>query len=117
MICYSFYLYTFAYEKRMKPSENIATLAFVKRGRQRTLALKQLPVGKPVLVSELQRSINQEIKATSEGKEIRLSDVSRTLKTLLDAGLVVCLNPRQRPGEKGILYQLTEEGEKIKSML
>lgn len=100
----------------MNSSVDLTMLAFVKRGRQRRLALKHLSE-KPTMVSELQHKINNEIKITGDGKEIRLSDTSRTLKSLVDAGLVECLNPRQRIGEKGILYRLTPSGVNMQASL
>jgi hypothetical protein len=91
-------------------------LALVKKGKQRRYTMKHLQE-KPLMVSELQVAINKEIVANKDGSPIRLSDVSRTLQTLVDAKLVVCLNPPKQKGEKGILYQLTQEGVEIKKLL
>ncbi len=113
MICYSSYLYAFAYEKRMTVTD---LLALVKVGRQRRYTLKHLQE-KPLMVSELQAAINKEIAENKDGVAIRLSDVSRTLQTLVEAKLVVCLNPPKQKGEKGILYQLTKKGVEVKQLL
>jgi hypothetical protein len=95
---------------------DIELLALVKKGRQRRYVLKHLQE-KPRLVSEIQASINDEIARVKDGTLIRLSDVSRTLQTLVDAKLVICLNPPKQKGEKGILYQLTKKGLEVKELL
>jgi len=97
----------------MSPKE---ILSQIKVGRQRHLVFLNVNC-KPLLVSEIRRSANNFIKNSKVGKEIRLSDVSRALKTLVEFGVVKCLNPRKRIGDKGILYELTKKGENIKKLL
>ena len=94
-------------------SEDIQFLSEVKRGRQRRLCLKHT-LEKPLIVSEIMGAINQNM---IEGKNIRLRDVSRSLKWLRDKGAVKCLNPVKQRGERGVLYQLTNKGKKIKSLI
>ena len=96
---------------------NIECLAEVKKGRQRLQIMKHMDEEKPLIVSEIQKAANESIRRSKDGKEIRLSDVSRTLKKLGELGMVKCLNPRKKVGEKGILYQLTPKGKKIKQLL
>lgn len=91
-------------------------LSQIKVGRQRHLVFLNVDC-KPLLVSEIQRKTNNNIKNSKAGKEIRLSDVSRTLKSLSELGVVKCLNPRKRIGDKGILYELTKKGKNIKKLL
>ena len=91
-------------------------LSEVKRGRQRRYALKHTQE-KPLMVSEIMRSINEDISNNNDGKEIRLRDVSRALKWLSDKKLVKCLNPSSKQGVRGILYQLTEEGKRLNLMM
>ncbi len=98
---------------RMSPKENMI-LSQIKVGRQRRLVFCNVD-SKPLLVSEIYRKVNKEIKDNREGKEIRLSDVSRALQDLVKLGVVKCLNPRKRVGDKGILYHLTQKGEILKS--
>lgn len=68
-------------------------------------------------MKKIERRTNEYIKKSKEGGHIRLSDVSRTLKTLVELGLAKCLNPAKRKGDKGILYRLTRKGRKIKELL
>lgn len=98
----------------MSPKEKV--LSHIKVGRQRRLVFLNVDC-KPLLVSEIQRATNSYIKNSKVGKEIRLSDVSRALKDLLELGVVECLNPRKKIGDKGILYQLTKRGKNIKNLL
>ena len=97
--------------------KNAECLAEVKKGRQRLLIMQHMDYEKPLLVSEIQKAANESIRKSKQGKEIRLSDVSRTLKKLVELDLVKCLNPRKKVGDKGILYQLTPKGKKIKQLL
>lgn len=97
----------------MSPKE---ILSSIKVGRQRCLVFLNVE-SKPLLVSEIQRNANNNIKNSKVGKEIRLSDVSRALKNLVEFGVVKCLNPRKRIGDKGILYKLTKKGKSIKKLL
>lgn len=71
----------------------------------------------PILVSEIKTKANIMIKNSEVGKEIRLSDVSRTLGTLVKLKLVKCINPRKKVGDNGILYKLTSNGEKIRKVI
>jgi len=100
---------------RMKQQE-IELISFVKKGRQRRLVIVEMNKITPLMVSEIQKHVNNAIKKEGE-KEIRLSDVSRVLQSFIEKKLAVCLNPRKKVGEKGILYKLTEKGEDIKSVL
>ncbi len=103
----------------MLSKSDISLLAVVKRGRQRRLVVKNMELDKPLIVSEIERRTNDHIIKSKEerGERIRLSDVSRTLKTLVSLGLAKCLNPARRKGDKGILYQLTQKGRKIRNLL
>lgn len=103
----------------MLSKSDVSSLAVVKRGRQRRLIVKNMEPDKPLMVSEIERRTNEYIKKSKEeeGENIRLSDVSRTLKTLVGLGLAKCLNPARRKGDKGILYQLTGKGRKIQALL
>ena len=101
----------------MMDETTLNLLSNVKKGKQRRLVIQHIEHGKPLMVSEIQKRTNEAIRKLKEGKEIRLSDVSRTLRKLVDLNLVKCLNPRKRKGEKGILYRLTAKGEKIKRIL
>ena len=91
-------------------------LSQIKVGRQRRLVFCNVD-SKPLLVSEIYRKTNEYIKNTKDGKEIRLSDISRTLKSLVEFGVVKCLNPRKKIGDKGILYQLTQKAKSIQKKL
>jgi Fe2+ or Zn2+ uptake regulation protein len=97
--------------------KNIEILAEVKKGRQRRLVIQHMDYKKSLLVSEIQKRVNNYIRISKDGKEIRLSDVSRTLGRLVELGLIKCLNPRKRIGDKGILYQLTAKGNNIRKLL
>ncbi|MBW2975200.1 hypothetical protein KY366_05775 [Candidatus Woesearchaeota archaeon] len=97
--------------------KNADVLAEVKKGRQRRLVIQHIDYEKPLMVSEIQKRVNEFITKSEGGKEIRLSDVSRTLGKLAELGLVECLNPRKRMGDKGILYQLTAKGKSISRLL
>lgn len=91
---------------------DIARLSFVKRGRQRRTVLSYLTF-KPTLVSEVEKGIAR----LGMGKPIRLGDVSRALRDLQEEGLVDCLNPPTKRGDRGVLYRLTKKGEQIKRLL
>ena len=108
--CVSLIIYVFAYLLPM--TSNLVLLSEVKRGRQRKYALKHTQE-KPLMVSEIMKAINEDVRKTSDGKEIRLRDISRALKWLANKKLVKCLNPTNQRGVKGILYQLTPKGKKI----
>ena len=95
---------------------DVELLSKVKRGRQRRIVLSCMDA-RPLMVSEIQRKTNECIRVAGEGKKIRLSDVSRTLRDLLGMRLVKCLNPSKRGGDKGILYQLTPLGKKTTKLL
>lgn len=95
-------------------TKDVEVLAKVKKGRQRRLVIEHIDHEKPLLVSEIQRKANLAVKKTGDGKEIRLSDISRTLSILMSLGVVECLNPRKKVGDNGILYKLTPKGKKIK---
>ena len=93
---------------------DVDLLSQIKRGRQRNYAFKYLS-DKPKTVSEIMKLINAEIKKSEEEKPIRLRDISRALKWLEQSGVARCLNPGSR-GERGILYELTQKGIKLKSL-
>ncbi len=88
-------------------------LSGIKRGRQRRLVLKQIKPNSIVTISEITRKVNEEIQKKKDGKEIRLRDVSRVLKWLLKNKLVKYLKSYQKPGDKGMTYQLTKLGKDI----
>jgi DNA-binding transcriptional ArsR family regulator len=46
----------------------------------------------------------------SNETELTLSDVSRTLRSLKENGLVICLNEKQKQGR---LYEITKLGKKV----
>ena len=94
-------------------SKEMELLSEVKRGRQRRLVLHHT-LEKPLIVSEIMDAVNHSI---TEGKEIRLRDVSRSLKWLQEKGLVKCLNPVKKRGDRGVLYQLTKRGKCVKGTL
>ena len=89
----------------------------VKKGRQRKYVLRNIKADTTMLVSEITRAVNAEIKQNKDGKEIRLRDVSRSLKWLAENNLVKCLNPSSEHGVSGILYRLTNAGLKVKKEL
>lgn len=82
------------------------------RGRQHKLVFLELEE-KSLMVSEIMRKINSKIK---EG-QLRLRDVSRSLKWLMERGYAECLNPSSKHGVKGIIYRLSNEGKKIRKII
>jgi DNA-binding MarR family transcriptional regulator len=72
--------------------------AWVMRGRQRRRVLAAL--SKPRLPSELKREAG-----------MSLTNLSKTLRSLEDKGMVECLTPGNKTGR---LYGLTEKGQAIR---
>jgi len=79
-------------------TEHIDEIGFVKISEQRQKIMKELK-NKLKIPTEIAKSTNMSV-----------SEVSRSLRTLKDRKIVVCLNEDKRVGR---VYTLTDKGKKI----
>lgn len=77
--------------------------AWIVRGSQRRLAISYME--KPMIVTELKKRINSNVKPPQ--KQLSLREVSRQLTTFEEQGIAKCLNPKDVLGR---IYQLTQKG-------
>jgi len=77
--------------------------AWTIRGSQRKLAMIHLD--KPMIVTDLKKKINANVKPPQ--KQLSLREVSRHLTSFKKKGLAECLNPNEALGH---IYQLTKKG-------
>lgn len=86
------------------------------RGRQHKLVFLELDE-KSLLVSEVMKKVNEKVEKSKEGKKLTIRETSRALKWLAEKGYSKCLNPSKKQGVKGIIYQLSPKGKKIKNLM
>ena len=84
--------------------------AWVIRGSQRKLAMMHLE--RPMIVTELRKKINADIKPLQIPLSLR--EVSRHLTSFAKKGLAECLNPKEPLGH---IYQLTKKGALIREQI
>jgi hypothetical protein len=89
--------------------------AEIYRGRQHKLVFLALEE-RTLMVSEIMRKVNEQIKKPEDGKTLTLREVSRSLKWLAGRGYAECLNPSSEHGVKGIIYSLSRKGSKIRRL-
>ena len=86
------------------------------RGRQHKIVFLALRE-KSLLVSEIMREVNSQIKTEEDGKKLTLRETSRALKWLAEKGFAKCLNPSSEHGVKGILYKLSSTGKAVRKLV
>ena len=96
----------------MKRDDPELSRAEIFRGRQHKLVFLELEE-KSLMVSEIMRKVNSKIK---DGNQLRLRDVSRSLKWLRERGYAECLNPSSEHGVKGIVYRLSNKSKKVRKI-
>jgi len=82
---------------------NLKLYAWIIRGRQRTAILKS--ISKPQTPTETRH------KSKRYNEKISLNNTSDILRSFVKNGIAVCINNDAKTGR---LYQLTDEGEKIR---
>jgi len=85
-------------------------------GRQHRLVFLTLEE-KSLMVSEIMRKVNSRISKLKDGKQLRLTEVSRSLKWLAKKGYADCLNPSSEKGVRGIIYRLSKKGRQVQKFI
>ena len=86
------------------------------RGRQHRIVFLELK-DKSLLVSEIMKHVNSNIKSKEDGKKLSIRETSRALKWLAENSFAQCLNPSSEHGVRGIIYKLSAEGKAIRKLV